>query len=184
MSKVDTDVRPDLADEEAEDVVHPAARGSRRFMVVLVVLLVVALAGQVVAGRSWYQQRRLADARQGALAAARQTTVDFVSISAETVDRDLQRIAAGSTGEFKEEFTSGLQQVRAAVVENKVSSTGTILRAAIVSADLDSAVVLVAMDASVKNVGAPEGRLSHYRIQVDVVLDGGRWLVSRLQFVG
>jgi len=74
--------------------------------------------------------------------------------------------------------------VRAAVVENKVSSTGTILRAAIVSADLDSAVVLVAMDASVKNVGAPEGRLSHYRIQVDVVLDGGRWLVSRLQFVG
>jgi Mce-associated membrane protein len=152
--------------------------------VALVVLLVAATAGLVLAGRPWYQHQRLADARQAALAAARQTTVDFVSISAETVDRDLQRIVGGTTGEFKEEFTRGLPQVRAAVVENKVSSTGTILRAAIVSADLDSAVVLVAMDASVRNVGAPDGRLSHYRIQVDVVLDGGRWLVSRLQFVG
>jgi Mce-associated membrane protein len=185
MSKVDTEVRLALVEEPDEEAVSPPARRpSRRLTVVLIVVLVAALVGLVVAGRMWYQQQRLQDARQGALAAARQTTVDFVSISAETVDRDLQRIAAGATGEFKDEFTRGLPQVRAAVVENKVSSTGTVLRAAVVSADLDSAVVLVAMDASVKNVGAPEGRLSHYRIQVDVVLDGGRWLVSRLQFVG
>ena len=159
MSKVDTEPRLTLVEEPAEEDASPSrARPSRRLMVVLGVLVVAALVALVVAGRTWYQQERLSDARQGALAAARQTTVDFVSISAETVDRDLQRIAAGATGEFKAEFTQGLPQVRAAVVENKVSSTGTILRAAVVSADLDSAVVLVAMDASVKNVGAPEGR--------------------------
>ncbi|MDQ1721979.1 MAG: Mce-associated rane protein [Pseudonocardiales bacterium] len=157
-----------------------------RQVIIAVVLLVAVLVALAVTGQRWYQQQRLESARQAALAAAKQTTVDFVSISAATVDKDLQRISAGATGGFKDEFTKGLTQVRTAVVENKVSSTGTVLRAALVSSDLDSAVVLVAVDASVKNKGAPDGRISHYRIQVDMALDpnSGRWLVSRLQFVG
>jgi Mce-associated membrane protein len=160
--------------------------GNRRVMIVLGLLLVAALAAAGVTGKLWYGHHRLEAAHQEALAAAKQTTVDFVSISAATVDKDLQRIAAGATGDFKDEFTRGMPQVRTAVVENKVSSTGTVLRAGLVSGDLDSAVVLVAVDASVKNSGAPDGRLSHYRIQVDLALDpdSGRWLISRLQFVG
>jgi Mce-associated membrane protein len=158
----------------------------RRQVIVAILLLGAAVVALAVTGQRWYQQQRLDSARQEALAAAKQTTVDFVSISAATVDKDLQRITAGATGDFKDEFTKGVTQVRTAVVENKVSSTGTVLRAALVSSDLDSAVVLVAVDASVKNKGAPDGRISHYRIQVDMALDpsSGRWLVSRLQFVG
>ena len=165
---------------------HTTSRLPRRQVIVAMVLLGAALVALAVTGQRWYQQQRLDSARQGALAAAKQTTVDFVSISAATVDKDLQRITAGATGDFKDEFTKGLSQVRTAVVENKVSSTGTVLRAAMVSSDLDSAVVLVAVDASVKNKGAPDGRISHYRIQVDMAVDpsSGRWLVSRLQFVG
>jgi Mce-associated membrane protein len=107
-------------------------------------------------------------------------------VSAKTVDRDLQRVTAGATGDFKDEFTRGMPQVRAAVVENNVDSRGTVLRSALVSGDNDSAVVLVAVDATVKNAKAPQGRLSHYRIQVNVDKDAksGRWLVSKLQFVG
>ena len=150
------------------------------------VVLVAVLGLLVWTGLRWYDARQLAGAHQAALAAAKQTTVDFVTISASSVDSDLQRIADGATGDFKDEFTRGMPQVRQAVVENKVESTGQVLRAGLVSGDLDSAVVLVAVDASVKNAGAPDGRLSHYRIQVDVALDpdSGRWLVARLQFVG
>ena len=158
----------------------------RQPRLILAVLLLVGLVALVLTGRQWYDQHQLASAHQAALAAARQTTVDFVTISASTVDRDLQRVVAGATGDFKDEFTRGLPQVRQAVIENKVQSTGTILRAALVSGDLDSAVVLVAVDASVHNTGAPDGHLSHYRIQVDVAKDpdSQRWLVARLQFVG
>lgn len=165
---------------------RPTADRARIVAAVVVVLLVAALAALAVTGQRWYGQRQLEAARQAALAAAKQTTVDFVSIGATTVDRDLQRIAAGATGDFKDEFTRGMPQVRTAVVENGVESRGTVLRAGMVSGDRDSAVVLVAVDATVKNVRAPEGRLSHYRIQVDLALDrgSGRWLVSRLQFVG
>jgi Mce-associated membrane protein len=150
----------------------------------LLVLLLGTLTAAGVFGRQWYDQRQLDAARQQALAAARQDTVDFVSISAATVDRDLQRISDHATGEFKDEFTRDMAQVRAAVVENKVDSRGSALRAAIVSASRRTAVVLVAVDATVKNTNAPDGRLSHYRIQVTMANQSGRWLISQLTFVG
>lgn len=159
-------------------------RGSHPARMVACVVLAATLAAAVFGGYRWYGDRALDGAREAALAAARQTAVNFVSVSASSVDRDLQRIVAGATGEFKDEFVRGQAQVRSAIVENKVESTGTVLRAGLVSGDRRSAVVLVAVDATVKNVKAPEGRPSHYRIQVDVTRDGGAWLVSRLQFVG
>jgi Mce-associated membrane protein len=165
----------------------PVTAGRGRLVVwLLAALVLAATVALVLTGRQWYEHRQLDEAHRAALAAARQTTVDFVSISAATVDRDLQRITAGAAGDFKDEFTRGMPQVRAAVVENNVDSRGTVLRAGLVSGDLDSAVVLVAVDATVKNARAPDGRLSHYRIQVDLARDpgSGKWLVSRLQFVG
>ncbi|MFC4147378.1 hypothetical protein ACFO0M_14070 [Micromonospora mangrovi] len=161
-------------------------RRRRSLVVLLVAVLVAAVAAAGVTGHRWYVDRATDQARQAALAAAKQASVNFVSISAASVDRDIQRITAEATGDFRDEFTRGQSQVRAAVVENKVDSHGTVLRAGLVSGDRRRAVVLVAVDATVKNVKAPQGRPSHYRIQLDLVHDGdsGRWLVSRLQFVG
>lgn len=163
----------------------PPGRG-RALTALLVVLLAAALAGAGVYGHRWYVDRATDQAHRQAVAAARQAAVNFVSISAASVDRDLQRVTAGATGDFKDEFARGQKQVRAAVVENKVQSQGSVLRAALVSGDRRHAVVLVAVDATVKNVKAPDGRPSHYRIQLDLVRDGdsGQWLVSKLQFVG
>lgn len=169
---------------ESPKVVPP---GRRRVVVgLLVAVLAAALAAAGVFGHRWYADRAVDEAHQAAIAAAKQETVNFVSVSAATVDRDLQRISAGATGDFKEQFTRGQSQVRTAVVENKVDSRGSVLRAGLVSGDRNAAVVLVAVDATVKNVKAPDGRPSHYRVQVDMVRDpqSGAWLVSRLQFVG
>jgi Mce-associated membrane protein len=180
---------PEPTDRAAGGTGAPAVRPPARrrlLMGLLVVALVVALTAAGFFGHRWQNDRSQQAAREAALAAAKQTTVNFVSVSAATVDRDLQRISAGATGEFKEQFTRGQPQVRKAIVENRVESRGMVLRAGLVSADRRSAVVLVAVDATVKNVKAPEGRVSHYRIQVDLTRDAesGAWLVSRLQFVG
>ncbi|WP_281901817.1 hypothetical protein [Phytohabitans aurantiacus] len=173
-------------DEEPVSDEEPPKRRWRLPLIGAAVALALALAAAILSGYQWYQDRALDDAHQRALAAAKQTSVNFVSVSASSVDRDLQRIVAGATGDFKDEFTRGQAQVRTAVVENKVESRGTVLRAGLVSGDRRSAVVLVAIDATVKNVKTPDGRASHYRIQVDVTRDGksGAWLVSKLQFVG
>lgn len=148
------------------------------------VVLAVLAAGY--AGYTWHAAHQRDEAKTAVLAAARQFAVDFVSINAASVDQDLARIAVGATGDFGDEFQRGLSTVRTSVLDNKVEASGTVLRAALVSADGDSAVALVAVDATVKNVKAPAGRTSHYRIQLDLVRPqgGNRWLVSRLQFVG
>ncbi|SCE66654.1 Mce-associated membrane protein [Micromonospora chaiyaphumensis] len=179
---------PDAAEPDAADGPAGTAPSRRRraLVALLVVLLAAALAGAGVQGHRWYVDRATDQARREAVAAARQAAVNFVSVSAASVDRDLSRITAGATGDFKDEFTRGQAQVRTAVVENKVQSQGTVLRAGLVSGDRRRAVVLVAVDATVRNVKAPDGRPSHYRIQLDLVRDrdSGDWLVTRLQFVG
>jgi Mce-associated membrane protein len=164
----------------------PARPSGSWVTVAVIVVALAAVVAAVVLGMRWNDDRTLNQAHERALAAAKQTTVNFVSVSAATVDRDLQRILDGATGDFRDEFTRGQSQVRSAVVENKVDSHGTVLRSALVSGDRHSAVVLVAIDATVKNVKTPDGRASHYRIQVDVSRDpdSGKWLVSKLQFVG
>jgi Mce-associated membrane protein len=161
----------------------PAGRPSRPTAALLLVLF-AALAAAAYFGLGWYVDRQTHRAQQQAVAAAKQACVDFVSVSAASVDRDLQRILAGTTGDVRDEFSRGRSQVRAAVVENNVESRGTVLRAALLSGDRRQATVLVAIDASVRNTNAPEGRRSHYRIQVGLTRPGDRWLVSRLQFVG
>ncbi|HEX6682949.1 MAG TPA: hypothetical protein VF062_09155 [Candidatus Limnocylindrales bacterium] len=153
-----------------------------RLLTIAVLLGAVAVAGW--SGWRWSSQNSVEASHAAAVATARQFTIDFVSISASTVDADIQRVTDAATGEFGGEYARGKTQVRAAVVENEVQSEGTVLRAALVSGDGDSAVVLVAVDANVKNVKAPQGRPAHYRIKVDLVKEDGRWLVSQLEFVG
>jgi Mce-associated membrane protein len=153
---------------------------------IMAAVLVLAALATGYAGFTWHAAHERAAVIAEVLATSRQFAVDFVSINASTVDQDLARVSLGATGDFGDEFQRGMSTVRTSVLDNKVSSTGQVLRAGIVSADSDSAVVLVAVDATVKNVKSPDGRVSHYRIQLDLVrAEGGdRWLVSRLQFVG
>jgi Mce-associated membrane protein len=79
-----------------------------------------------------------------------------------------------------------MPEVRKAVVDNAVEAGATVLRAALVNGDADSATVIVAVDATIKNVKTPDGRVAHYRLQLDLALEEGsdRWRVSKLQFVG
>ena len=63
-------------------------------------------------------------------------------------------------------------------------SRGEVLDAGIVSDDADSARVLVVADSTVTNAAQPQPQKRHYRMQLDLVRSGGRWLVSDLQFVG
>lgn len=150
----------------------------------LIAALVVGVGYARSYGERWFQHRDQETARAAAVAAAQRTVINFISISADSVDKDLQNILAGATGDFKDEFSRTMQQVRTTVLENKVSSVGALKRVGVTECDRDSAIVLLAVDATVKNVRAPQGRLSHYRFQVDMAYEGGKWLVARLQFVG
>ncbi|MGH3716029.1 MAG: hypothetical protein ACRDT4_21585 [Micromonosporaceae bacterium] len=120
---------------------------------------------------------------QAAVKVASDCVAGFLTISVETVGDDLDEVLACSTGEFREQYKAGMREVREAVVSNKVTSTGEVLRSGVVRAEADTVVVLLAVDAKVKNVTTPRGRQAHYRVQVDMTLVKDRWLVSKLEFV-
>jgi Mce-associated membrane protein len=183
-----THSRPEPEHEPAPgDRTDPPAGGSdgRGYLVLGLLTLAAALlvtsgALAVSAGSRYVREGARADAVQ----AARQTVLNFVSISSGTIDRDLQRVSDGATGEFADEFNKGKAQVKDVVIKNKVNSTGRVLEAAVVSSDRDSAAVLVAVDGTVVNVSAPKGQLRHYRIRVDLAKEKSAWRVSKLTFVG
>jgi Mce-associated membrane protein len=63
-------------------------------------------------------------------------------------------------------------------------SKGKVLQAGLVSSDQDSARVIVVADSTVSNLNTQSPQPRHYRLQLDLVRQGSRWLTSDLQFVG
>ena len=159
-----------------------------RGQILLLALLAVAATAAVVA--VFLLANRLSDVRgeearrQEILQTARQQGVNITTLDHRTVDRDLQRVLDQSTGTFRKEFRAGTKDLTDLVVKNKATSTGEVLEAGIVTADSDSARVLVVADATVGNSASTQPQVRHYRMQLDMVRRGNRWLTSTLTFVG
>ncbi|MFJ8464801.1 hypothetical protein [Streptomyces swartbergensis] len=131
-----------------------------------------------------YEQRAADQRRQGILAAARQSALNFTSLDYRHYDRDSANVLAGATGEFRKQFTAQTDQLTKLVAQNKSVSEGQVLEAGIVRSDEDSARVLVVADSKVTNTAVPEGEARTYRLQLDLVHKDGRWLTSDVEFVG
>jgi Mce-associated membrane protein len=122
--------------------------------------------------------------RTEVLEAARQQAVNFTTLDYRHLDRDLGRVLAGSTGDFRRQFRKGTADLSQLVTANRAVSQGEVLEAGVVSDDADSARVLVVADSTVTNAASTGPQRRHYRLQMDLVHRGSRWLVSDLQFMG
>lgn len=166
----------------------PPGRGvSRVGLTVVVAVMVVLLAIAVVLG-VWVTNAQRATAaeaarRQAVLSAGRQESINFTTIGYKTVGGDVDRVIGGATGDFRASYRQNRKTIKKTVTNNKSTSKGEVLTAALVSMDSDSAVALVVADASVTNVSYEKPTLRHYRMRLDLVRKGGRWLVSDLTFV-
>ena len=142
-------------------------------------LVVVAMTVPRLSAAAERDQRRT-----DVLAAARQQAVNFTTLDYQHLDRDLRRVLSGATGGFRKQFESGTKDLSQLVTENQAVSQGEVLEAGIVSDDEDSARVLVVADSTVTNSASSDPQRRHYRLQLDLVHRGDRWLVSDLRFVG
>jgi Mce-associated membrane protein len=152
--------------------------------VVLAVLTVAALIGIGVLVPRISSAAARDGQRADVLHAARQETVNFTTLDYRHLDRGLGRVLRGSTGDFREQFRAGTDNLTSLVTANKAVAKGDVLDAGLVSSDSDSAVVLVVADSTVTNTANPKGEQRHYRLQLSLVRQKGHWLVSDLTFVG
>ncbi|MFI6929342.1 hypothetical protein [Streptomyces sp. NPDC050287] len=156
----------------------------RAWSVGLVVATVLTIALTIWLGLGLYDQREAEQRRQDILAASRQSALNFTSLDYRHYDRDSANVLEDATGDFKKQFAAQTGQLTRLVAENKSVSEGQVLEAGIVRSDEHSARVLVVADSKVTNTAAPEGEARTYRLQLDLVHRGGRWLTSDVEFVG
>ncbi|HYU86195.1 MAG TPA: hypothetical protein VEK80_15450 [Kribbellaceae bacterium] len=159
-------------------------RGSVLLAWGLSVLLLASLAALVVSVVAISKDHSREEERLAVMRAGRQTALDFTTYKFGSWDADVQRVLAGSTGVFKDEFGKASSSVKAEVLANKATSEGEVLEAAVVSMDSDSARVLVVADAVVTNTSVPSGQRRHYRMKLELVREGDTWRTADLQAVG
>jgi Mce-associated membrane protein len=160
----------------------PGLRKALTAGLVAVTLLATALSAWL--GMRLADQRDTDQRRQDILAAARQSALNFTSLDYRHYGRDSGNVLKNATGDFKKQFAAQTEQLTELVAQNKSVSEGQVLEAGIVRSDERSARVLVVADSKVTNTAVPQGQARTYRLQLDLVLVGGRWLTSDVEFVG
>ncbi|MFC9838068.1 hypothetical protein ACFVKB_30310 [Rhodococcus sp. NPDC127530] len=159
---------------------------TRGFLIGLAATAVIAIAALVVGGVSWTNLRteQAAQSRgEQVLETARQVVVNLVTLRHQSVDEDIQRVADGTTGPFRDQFTSASGSFGDVLNQGQVESTGEVKEAGLVESDDDHAVVLAAVTSTVKNTEAPDGEIRVYRMKVSLDSVDGNWLVSDVEFV-
>ncbi len=125
-------------------------------------------------------QQRTADV----LAAATKMANAFLNVDHEEIEASIAAVESLATGDFKEQYAKSAESIIKVAQRAKSVQTGEVVWAGLVANDEDSATVIIASTGSVSNKTTDfEPVARNYRLQIDLVLDDGRWLTSDLQFV-
>jgi hypothetical protein len=139
-----------------------------------VVMTIVVSAGETTA-TSTQESARRAEVQRVASAFA----VNVNTYSAADIDGYAQRVRPLLTDRFEPSFDQAVKGIVAQVQSTQLRSKGNVLVTGVSSLDRDSATVLVVSDADVSS--AVGSRARHFRWQVDLVRQGGKWLVDGFQ---
>ena len=139
--------------------------------------------GVVVAGRESADQE-LTDAQRQVARAARTEALAFLTVDHTNMEPLIEAVLAGATGDFKEEYASQRKELTREAVRTRATSTAEVVALGVGELDDDSAVVLLAANSTVANTKTgSEGQVRYFRLRLDLVREGGRWLTSDVRFV-
>lgn len=160
-------------------------RRPRLFTVIASVVTVLALAAAIAfAAVEFYhhhQNDAVSQARSEVVGAASTQAIAMLSYQHDTVDAQLAAAADGLTGDFKDKYTSLIQQtVAPAAKEKSIDTTVSVVGSSIVDATGDSATVMLFLNQVTTTVDTPDPSTSGSRVKIDLDKVDGRWLVSDL----
>ncbi|MBE9373317.1 hypothetical protein IQ251_02545 [Saccharopolyspora sp. HNM0983] len=173
---------PAQQDDEAPRWSARHARGLAAVVVVCATL--IALLGTASAGLYYARWQHDQQQRDDAITvAARSQVLALLSLDPADVQGSLDRVIAGSTGGWRDQFAQNADQFGQVVRGGEVRSRAKITASALQQADDSHATVLVSASAMIANAESPQGYPAEYRTVMELENQGGRWLVSDLQFV-
>lgn len=124
------------------------------------------------------------DARTGVLVAAADLSQRVLTYHHDTFDQDLEVATARLTPEFREEYDSAMEQVRANTAKNKISQEATAVSSAIISATAEKAQVLVFINQETSSAKTKANQLVRNRLVVDLVREDGDWAIAGVNALG
>ncbi len=177
-----------------DDVPEPASssrnglrlwRPSWRVVVAAVALVCAAAALVVVGLMTWHHREAVREQQQSAeySAAARQIVYTLMAIDATRAQENVQQILDNTTGQFRDEFEDASQDFVKLAQDGKVATKVDVKGAAVETMSEDSAVVLVTATSTVTNAAGADNQPRAWRLAVDVVREGDRIKMSKMEFV-
>ena len=146
---------------------------------VLTTLLVLLLAG---AAFLWFTKPEPSAIRTAdyvaALQAARSGIVDVTSFDHLTLDDDIEQIRRVTTGDLRDEAVAELEDNRDQIVEAESIVNTEVVGAGVLSADGDSATVLMVIQATQQSTASQQAQVAPYRVQVELKKENDRWVLS------
>lgn len=171
----------EIVDEQRSAVPH---KERRRWPLVVLGVVAIVLAGFSVHNAKTLSSNADASQRESeVIDTTRRVVAQLVSLDHSTASDDLARIAADSTGSFKDQFDEVSGSFAEVLGNGQVESTGEVTEAGIVDSTDEKATVLAAVTSTVKNTEAPGGQQRVYRMKVSLGNVDGNWLVSNVEFV-
>lgn len=122
----------------------------------VIALLLAALGTAGYEGRLLFAQHQRQVAAHQALDAAQQFAVKFTNADPATIDQVIDEITGASTGEFKAKYVKNISQLRSMLIENKVTTRGTVVRSAIESVSPNRVEVLMFVRESFSSAALPK----------------------------
>jgi serine/threonine-protein kinase len=150
---------------------------------ILVVLLIGGVSFAVTQVRRPYPPSTAAPRWQPYVDYAKQFTVWLTSVSAQSADRDIQRLLDGSTGEFHDSYAKQSSDFKKIVVASNVTSQGTVDSAGLDSINGSTAQVVVAATAKTTNNNGASQEPRKWRLALQVEKIGDTYKVSKVEFV-
>ena len=151
-------------------------------LAVALVALLVAI-GLVVTSQDAVDDD-LTTAQREVAEAARVEALAFLTVDHTDMDPLIDAVLAGATGDFAEQYESQRDTLTSEAIRTEATSTGEVVALGVGDLDDDSATVLVAANSTVTNTSTgSEGQVRYYRLRLDLVREGERWLTSNVEFV-
>lgn len=154
--------------------VHPAVVGA------LAVALVAALVGLGLMWRALDQEKDRDAALDDAVRTAREVAVAMASYDYRSVDKDFAWVDEAGTKKFKEVFSGVVETIKPVIVQNNGHADATVMKAA---GELDGdtkATVLLFVDQDISDNSQDEPFTELSRVEMNLVLQGDRWLVDKV----
>jgi Mce-associated membrane protein len=161
-----------------------AGRISPGTRIAIVVVLAVLVAG-VGAGCGLLAAKASSDAaaqadRAAAAAAAKSEIQEILTYSYKTIDADMSRASADTTGQFKGEYAVlANQTIGPQAKQQQTVNKAVVPVTAAVNSSGDQVTVLVFVDESTTNKVRPKAQVSGSQLLVTMQKVNGRWLVAQ-----